>query len=220
MHRSRNATPNIAPTTQCAQDLQSSALQECISKRSNAQIKECNSKHRPNNATPNIAPTTRHRSQLHSTVANAGRIRTTTRHSRQRGQDLKQQLGISDGARTDQSRNIQNKACIAFPHTTRMHFQILKCTDQGMQLQTSPQQCNSKHRPNNSAPFPATQPNNSAHFPTRALPNSTYRTRKTTPTETRTRSKVRSLPPHLHTVSLHLLYYVTFRELPSIPLIR
>ena len=138
-------------------------LQECISKYSNAQIKECNSKHRPNN--PMRAGSTK--------------------------------LGI-----------------------TRMHFQTLKCTDQGMQLQTSPQQCNSKHRPNNSAPFPATQPNNSAHFPTRALPNSTYRTRKTTPTETRTRSKVRSLPPHLHTVSLHLLYYVTFRELPSIPLIR
>ena len=75
MHRSRNATPNIAPTTQCAQDLQSSALQECISKRSNAQIKECNSKHRPNNATPNIAPTTRHRSQLHN---------PTTRHTSQR----------------------------------------------------------------------------------------------------------------------------------------
>ena len=53
MHRSRNATPNLAPTTrhssQCAQDLQSSALQECISKHSNAQIKECNSKHRPDN---------------------------------------------------------------------------------------------------------------------------------------------------------------------------
>ena len=106
---------------------QGMALQECISKHSNAQIKECNSKHRPNN--PMRAGSTK--------------------------------LG-----------------------TTRMHFQTLKCTDQGMQLQTSPQQCNSKHRPNNSAPFPATQPNNSAHFPTRALPNSTYRTRKTTPTET------------------------------------
>jgi hypothetical protein len=80
----------------------------------------------------------------------------------------------SHGAMTDQSRNIQNKACIAFPNTTRMHFQRLKCTDQGMQLQTSPQQLGTV--PNARRIYKARHymnafPNTQQHIPRNATPN-------------------------------------------------
>jgi hypothetical protein len=102
-------------------------LQECISKHSNAQIKECNSKHRPNNSAqfPMLAGSTKHG----TTRMHFGTLKCTDQ-------------GMQLQTTPLQLATVANacKICNACPHTIRMHLQTLKCTDHGMRLQTSPQQ--------------------------------------------------------------------------------
>ena len=87
-------------------------LQECISKHSNAQIKECNS---------NIAPTTRHSSQC--------------------AQDLQpQQRGTVPSRIYTTDQGIQIKACIFKHEKYSSPNTQMDNSRNAMQLQTSPQQ--------------------------------------------------------------------------------
>jgi hypothetical protein len=162
-----------------------------LSKHSSAPIKENGSR----SATPNIAP--------------------TTRNSSQRAQDLR------NNSAHFPSR--QNRSRHAFPNTTRMHLETLKCTDQGIRIK----ECNSKHCHRSTTRMNLQRLKytgqgirikecNSKHCAYKGkqikcsdqgiqikecifntMLDSSCRSSKTrTPTETRTRGMVRSLPPH------------------------
>jgi hypothetical protein len=129
-------------------------------------------------------------------------IAPTTRNSSQRAQDLRNNSA--------QFPSRQNRSMHAFPNTTRMHLQTLKCTNQGIRIKD----CNSKH-----CAYCTDQGYIKCNDQgiqikgciSNTMLDSSCRSSKTwTPTETRTRGTVRSLPPHPAT-------YVTFRELHSIP---
>jgi hypothetical protein len=59
-----------------------------------------------------------------------------------------QQLGRVPNRINTTEQGTQIKACIS--NMKSMHFQTLKCTDQGKRIK----ECNSKHRPNNPQQFP------------------------------------------------------------------